>query len=57
MTDGLVRLFTNPLLPVRVARDLGMLALDLVSAGETVADPSIHGHQRPLAATGPGTES
>lgn len=29
MTDGLVRLFTNPLLPVRIARDLGMLALDL----------------------------
>jgi len=29
MTDGLVRLFTNPLLPLRVARDLGMLALDL----------------------------
>ena len=30
MTDGLVRLFTNPLLPVRVARNMGMLALDLV---------------------------
>lgn len=30
MTDGLVRLFTNPLLPVRIARDLGMLALDLL---------------------------
>ncbi|OOZ36523.1 2-octaprenyl-6-methoxyphenyl hydroxylase [Solemya velesiana gill symbiont] len=29
MTDGLVRMFTNPLLPVRVARNLGMLALDL----------------------------
>jgi 2-octaprenyl-6-methoxyphenol hydroxylase len=29
MTDGLVRLFGNPLLPVRIARDLGMLALDL----------------------------
>ncbi|MCB1760291.1 MAG: 2-octaprenyl-6-methoxyphenyl hydroxylase [Gammaproteobacteria bacterium] len=29
MTDGLVRLFTNPLLPVRALRDLGMLALDL----------------------------
>jgi 2-octaprenyl-6-methoxyphenol hydroxylase len=29
MTDGLVRLFTNPLLPVRAVRDLGMLALDL----------------------------
>jgi len=30
MTDGLVRLFTNPLLPVRVARNLGLLALDLL---------------------------
>ncbi len=30
MTDGLVRLFTNPLLPVRVARNLGLLALDLM---------------------------
>jgi len=29
MTDGLVRLFTNPLLPVRIARNLGLLALDL----------------------------
>ncbi|MET0107074.1 MAG: 2-octaprenyl-6-methoxyphenyl hydroxylase [Sedimenticola sp.] len=29
MTDGLVRLFTNPLLPVRLARNLGMVALDL----------------------------
>jgi len=31
MTDGLVRLFTNPLAPVRVARNLGMVALDLAS--------------------------
>ena len=30
MTDGLVRLFTNPLPPVRLARDLGMLALDMM---------------------------
>ncbi len=30
MTDGLVRLFTNPLLPVRVARNLGLLTLDLL---------------------------
>jgi len=30
MTDGLVRLFTNPLLPVRVLRNLGLLALDVV---------------------------
>ena len=30
ITDGLVRLFTNPLLPLRVARDLGMLALDVL---------------------------
>ncbi|MEW7980630.1 MAG: 2-octaprenyl-6-methoxyphenyl hydroxylase [gamma proteobacterium symbiont of Phacoides pectinatus] len=29
MTDGLVRLFTNPLPPVRLARNLGLLALDL----------------------------
>ncbi|MCG8426977.1 MAG: 2-octaprenyl-6-methoxyphenyl hydroxylase [Chromatiales bacterium] len=29
MTDGLVRLFTNPLLPIRVARNLGMVALDM----------------------------
>lgn len=28
-TDGLVRLFTNPLGPVRLARDLGLLAFDL----------------------------
>ena len=27
-TDGLVRLFTNPLRPVKLARNLGMLALD-----------------------------
>jgi 2-octaprenyl-6-methoxyphenol hydroxylase len=30
LTDGLVRLFTNPLLPLRVARNLGLLALDCV---------------------------
>ncbi|MEJ1437246.1 MAG: 2-octaprenyl-6-methoxyphenyl hydroxylase [Candidatus Sedimenticola sp. (ex Thyasira tokunagai)] len=30
MTDGLVRLFTNPLLPVRLLRNLGMVALDLM---------------------------
>jgi 2-octaprenyl-6-methoxyphenol hydroxylase len=30
MTDGLVRLFTNPLLPVRLLRDIGMTALDLL---------------------------
>jgi 2-octaprenyl-6-methoxyphenol hydroxylase len=30
MTDGLVRLFTNPLAPVRLGRNLGMLALDLL---------------------------
>ncbi len=29
LTDGLVRLFTNPLLPVRLARNLGLLALDV----------------------------
>ncbi|MCP3868053.1 MAG: 2-octaprenyl-6-methoxyphenyl hydroxylase [Gammaproteobacteria bacterium] len=29
LTDGLVRLFTNPLMPVRVLRNLGMLALDV----------------------------
>lgn len=31
MTNSLVRLFTNPLPPIRVARDIGMLALDLAS--------------------------
>lgn len=31
LTDSLVRLFTNPLLPMRVCRDLGMLALDLAT--------------------------
>ena len=30
MTDGLVRLFTNPLPPIGVLRNLGLLALDLV---------------------------
>lgn len=30
MTDSLVRIFTNPLLPVRVIRNLSMLALDLM---------------------------
>lgn len=30
MTDSLVRLFTNPLLPVRLLRNAGMLALDLL---------------------------
>jgi 2-octaprenyl-6-methoxyphenol hydroxylase len=30
MTDGLVRLFTNPLAPVRAARGAGLLALDLL---------------------------
>lgn len=29
-TDGLVRLFSNPLGPLRVARNLGMLALDVL---------------------------
>lgn len=29
-TDGLVRLFTNPLAPVRLIRDLGLLAFDLL---------------------------
>ncbi len=28
ITDGLVRLFTSPLLPVRAARDIGLTALD-----------------------------
>ena len=31
-TDGLVRLFTNPLRPVKLARNLGMLALDALPA-------------------------
>jgi len=30
LTDGLVRLFTNPLLPLRVARNVGLLALDCI---------------------------
>jgi 2-octaprenyl-6-methoxyphenol hydroxylase len=30
ITDGLVRLFTNPLLPLRLARNLGLLALDVL---------------------------
>lgn len=30
MTDGLVRLFTNPLLPLRLVRNLGLVALDLL---------------------------
>lgn len=30
LTDGLARLFVNPWAPVRVGRDLGMLALDFV---------------------------
>ncbi|MEE9357190.1 2-octaprenyl-6-methoxyphenyl hydroxylase [Candidatus Vondammii sp. HM_W22] len=30
MTDSLVRIFTNPLLPVRMIRNLSMLALDLM---------------------------
>ncbi len=34
MTDGLVRLFTNPLLPVKAARNLGMIALDLAPAAK-----------------------
>ena len=34
MTDGLVRLFTNPLLPVGVARNLGMVALDIAPAAK-----------------------
>lgn len=29
-TDGLARLFSNPLMPVAVARDLGLLAVDLL---------------------------
>src|SRR5262245_49113128 len=30
LTDGIVRLFTNPLLPIRAARSAGLLALDLI---------------------------
>ena len=36
LTDSLVRLFTNPLLPVRACRDLGMLALDLATPAKRV---------------------
>ena len=36
VTDGLVRLFINPLLPVRIARDLGMLALDLLPPAKRI---------------------
>ena len=35
-TDGLVRLFTNPLGPLRVARNLGMLALDALPFAKQV---------------------
>lgn len=33
-TDGLVRLFTNPLGPVKVARNLGLLSLDIFPAAK-----------------------
>lgn len=33
-TDGLVRLFTSPLSPVKVARDLGLISLDLLPAAK-----------------------
>ncbi len=36
VTDGLVRLFTNPLLPVRMLRNLGMLALDAAPLGKSL---------------------
>ncbi len=35
-TDGLVHLFTNPLPPLRLARNLGMLALDLFTPARHV---------------------
>ena len=35
-TDGLIRTFTNPLFPVRVLRNAGMLALDLVPGAKRV---------------------
>ena len=34
LTDGLVRLFTNPLPPIGVVRNLGMLALDVAPAAK-----------------------
>jgi 2-octaprenyl-6-methoxyphenol hydroxylase len=33
-TDGLVRLFTQPLMPVKLMRDLGLLAFDLMPAAK-----------------------
>lgn len=42
MTDGLVRLFTNPFAPVRAARGAGLLALDLLPfAKEALARQSM----------------
>jgi 2-octaprenyl-6-methoxyphenol hydroxylase len=41
-TDGLVRLFTNPLLPVRAARGVGLYALDVLPlAKDTLARHSM----------------
>ena len=34
MTDGLVRLFTNPMLPISLARNLGLLALDVAPSAK-----------------------
>ncbi len=35
-TDGLVRLFTSPLAPVKAARDLGLLSLDLLPGAKRI---------------------
>lgn len=34
VTDGLVRLFTNPLWPIELGRNIGMLALDAIPLGK-----------------------
>ncbi len=51
-TDGLARLFSNPLLPVRLARNLGLLAMDLLpGARHQLARTAmgLHGRQPRLA--------
>ncbi len=48
LTDGLVRLFCNPLPPVRMLRDLGMLALDLAPPLKRLLGRQFMGLQGPL---------
>lgn len=47
ITDGLVRLFTNPLAPIKVARNLGLVALDLMPPAKRLLTRQfmgLHGH-------------